>query len=76
MNELPLREKVSRRLQFSPKMLALHEFNIPGVSENNLGTRLPQYAKEGLVVGRVRPGTNYKEWGLAKREKNGQGVMI
>jgi hypothetical protein len=74
--ELPLKEKVVRRLQFSPRPLAVHEFGIPGVSDNNLATRLSEYAREGIVVGKNRMGCSYKEWMLARREKNGQFLLF
>jgi hypothetical protein len=36
-----------------------------GISQNNIGTRLPEYAiekPEGFLEGRKRQGTTYKEW--------------
>ena len=53
-----------------PQRLSLHEIKIPAekqgeyVSENNLGSRMPDYAREGFVVGRKRDGKTYHEWGL------------
>jgi len=45
---------------------AIHEILIPGVSQNAIGTRLPEMAKAGLVVGTIRNGKSYKEWSLWK----------
>jgi len=45
--------------------LAVHEFNLIGVSENSIASRLPELALAGKVVSRVRKGENWKEWHLA-----------
>jgi DNA-binding HxlR family transcriptional regulator len=41
---------------------AIHEFEIPAVSQNTLGTRLPEMRKAGLVDCRRREGARFKEW--------------
>lgn len=43
---------------------AIHEFQLIGYSENNVGTRLPELYNAGLVANRYRPDTAYKEWRL------------
>ena len=48
--------------------LAVHEFQIIGVSENAAETRLSELAREGKVIGRVRPGCAYKEWSIRTPE--------
>lgn len=52
------------------KPLAVHEFdwNALCISENNLATRLSEWAKRGLVVGNWRKGAGYKEWVPGKGE--------
>ncbi len=46
--------------------LALHEFNIFGSNQAAISARLRELARQGIVVGKVRKGTNYKEWSLVK----------
>jgi hypothetical protein len=53
---------ILRTLAESPVWLAVHEFNIEGVSQNNIASRLPEFAKQGRVLGRKRGGFRYKEW--------------
>lgn len=62
------KEAAIHRLDQEPPgtYLAVHEFNIPGVSENSLASRLPELAKSGAVVSRIREGKPYKEWALAE----------
>jgi hypothetical protein len=60
------RDRVLNRLS-GGEWLCIFEFNLAphkGCSENSLGTRLPQYAKEGLVISRKRENCDYKEWHL------------
>lgn len=53
------------RILRAGRPLALHEFELAGVNENNLGSRLPELAKKrGLVVGTRRAGESFKEWDL------------
>ena len=69
-------EKILRYLQFSPKALAIHEMEIEGMSQNNIGTRLPEMAREGLVSCMRLPGESFKRWKPAQWERNGQGRLI
>jgi DNA-binding HxlR family transcriptional regulator len=60
------KDYILHRLSNSPVALACHEFNIVGVSENSIATRLSELAREGRVLGDRRPGKPYKEWRLTK----------
>jgi hypothetical protein len=68
--EFPIKPKTTakgeilRRLREAGKPLAVHEFAIVGYSENCLATRCPEMAKDGIIVGIVRPGKNFKEWSI------------
>lgn len=46
---------------------AIHEFEIPAVSQNTIGTRLPEMRKAGLVDCRRREGARFKEWRLTQK---------
>lgn len=59
------KEKILARLREHGGWLAIHEFNIPDVSQNSIGTRLPELAIEKKVVSRRRDGKAYSEWRLA-----------
>lgn len=61
------KQEIIRRLVESPTSLAVHEFNIFGHSETAISARLREMAKDGNVVGRVRPGTALKEWSLVAK---------
>jgi Mn-dependent DtxR family transcriptional regulator len=50
---------------------AIHEFGIMGVSQNTIGTRLPEMRKVGLVDCRRREGARLKEWRLTQK-----GVLL
>lgn len=52
------------RLARSDKPLACHELQIFGYSENCLATRLSELAREGVVIGKTRPGKAFKEWAI------------
>jgi hypothetical protein len=41
-------------------------------SDNNIASRLPELAKEGVIYSRFRQGTNYKEWHIVEMPKNTQ----
>ena len=69
------RDRVRDRLEAAGRPLALHEFDLDGISQNNLGTRLPEYAKEGWCYGVQRNGTQYKEWGLTEWLRPKQGEL-
>lgn len=77
------KEKIIAKIKYEGCYLALHEFNIKGVSQNSIGSRLPELAKEDKVFGRYRKGENFKEWGLAewevkeyKVENTGQFILL
>ena len=46
---------------------AIHEFEIPAVSQNTIGTRLPEMRKAGLVDCRRREEARFKEWRLTQK---------
>lgn len=46
---------------------AIHEFTIPSVSQNTIGTRLPEMRKAGLVDCGFREGARFKEWRLTEQ---------
>ncbi len=70
----PAKTRILRRLHAENHEgghpLAIHEFNLIGVSENAIGTRLPELAKLRLVEGRVREHAAYKEWVIT-----GKGII-
>jgi hypothetical protein len=80
MSDTPptVKQRILTRLnEVYPAALAIHEFQLIGVSENGLGTRLPELAKVGKVVGQPRPGKPFKEWRLVvTAQKPGQGEMF
>ena len=60
---------------------AIHEFNIMAVSQNTIGTRLPEMRKAGLVDCQFREGARFKEWRLTEAgarlaEENIEGIRI
>ena len=61
-----LKDRVLWHLERAKKPLAVHELRdlIGNVNENNLATRLSEYAKEGLVIGKQAEGKMYKVWEL------------
>lgn len=62
------KDKIRARLRDSVNpFLAVHEFNLPDVSENSLASRLPEMAIPGEVVSRFVKGKPYKEWALKSR---------
>lgn len=58
-----------KALATSQVAMAVHEIKIAGYSENCLASRLPELAKQGLVVGTIRPGKKFKEWRLAPAQQ-------
>jgi len=46
---------------------AIHEFTIPAVSQNTIGTRLPEMRKAGLVECQFRENSRCKEWWLTEK---------
>jgi len=58
-------ELILRALTESPVWISVHEFAIEGVSQNNIATRLSEFARKGKVRGRIRGGKRYKEWSIA-----------
>jgi hypothetical protein len=70
------KDEILKRLQFAPRPLAVHELKIDGYNENNLATRCAELAKDGKIIGSVRPGFNFKEWQLLKVEQTGQVIFL
>ena len=62
-DHLTAKSRIMARLANSDRPLAIHDFQIPGVSQNSLGSRLPELANAGLVVGEDHP-SGYKVWRL------------
>ncbi len=58
------KQEIIKALALAEQPLAVHEMPIPLYSQNNIATRLSELAKEGVVVGTVRPGKNFKQWAL------------
>ena len=58
------KELILQVLASSDRPLAAHEMHIIGYSENNICTRLSEYARAGLVEGSYRKGKSFKEWRL------------
>ena len=58
------------------EFLAVHEITerLKGrdifISENSCASRLPEFARKGLLESRVRPGVNYKEWRMKENLGN------
>ena len=62
------KDKIRARLRDAVEpFLAVHEFNLPGVSDNSLASRLPEMALAGEVVSRFAKGKPYKLWALKSR---------
>ena len=62
MNQQSTKRRILQVLAATERALAVHEFELIGVSENNIATRLSEMAKAGLVIGTRRPGQAFKEW--------------
>jgi len=62
--------EVLNQILTAGKALAVHEFDRSrmNISQNNLSTRLSEWARAGYVNGNFRPGTNYKEWSAGGME--------
>ncbi|MDE2099525.1 MAG: hypothetical protein KGL39_19895 [Patescibacteria group bacterium] len=58
------REAIVECLRHHPEGLAIHEFKDIGHSQNAIGTRLPEMARDGIVVGERHPKKQYKVWKL------------
>lgn len=67
-DKTPARSKIIAHLYEAGRALPIHEFQIPGVSPNSIGTRLPELAKEGIVESVAVPGARYKAWRLKSQE--------
>lgn len=60
---LELFVKIHAAICAAGRPLAIHEFDIKDVSQNNLGTRLPEIARDtGWLIGLHRVGQPFKEW--------------
>ena len=55
-----------REMRLGRTRHAIHEFEIPAVSQNTIGTRLPEMRKAGLVDCAFREGARFKEWRLTE----------
>ena len=67
-DKIPARQKIIDYLNLAGEPMAIHEIIIPGVSQNAIGTRLPELANEGIVIGTVRAGTRVKEWSIVPQD--------
>ena len=68
MNEkTTAKQEIIRCLALAERPLAVHEMDISLYNENNLSTRLSEMARDGAVVGEIRPGKKFKEWKLAAK---------
>jgi len=65
--KISAKEAIRNRLKGASTPLAIHEFLLQGYSENAIGSRLPEMALAGEVVGTKRHGTSYKEWRLVEK---------
>ena len=61
------KQEIIKCLALAKTPVAIHEFSIPIYSQNNIATRLSEMAREGVVVGTVRPGKQFKEWALVAK---------
>ena len=59
--------EILRVLIAAGRPLSIEEIatRISGYSANAIATRVSELHAEGAIVGRTRPGTNYKEWRVA-----------
>jgi len=77
--ELPLRQGGASRkvkppawklileyLSLQSQPIAIHDFNIHGVSQNSIGSRLPELALRGKVHGGFYNGEPFKRWKLVQ----------
>ena len=55
-----------REMRLGRTRHAIHEFTITAVSQNTIGTRLPEMRKAGLVDCRRREEARFKEWRLTE----------
>ena len=60
------KQAILDRLEQSQRPLACHEFNLIGISQNGIASRLPELARDGKVIGVYRLGENFKEWRILK----------
>ncbi len=58
----PQQSAVLEALRHKLNPVAIHELEVFAVSENSVGSRLPELKLMGLVECRVRPKTRLKEW--------------
>ena len=66
------KELILQRIDNSPTMLAVHEFDIEGYSQNNIATRLNEFERAGILESHYREHKPFKEWG----RKRGQLDLI
>lgn len=76
MKEKTVYDKIMDRLRTADRPLAVHEFQILGVSENGLAARLREMTQEGKLTNSYRKGQRVKEWGLPEWSEPKQLALI
>ena len=72
--ELPLcrkrtaKELILEYLALQTEPIAIHHFDIASVSQNSIGSRLPELAIAKKVYGGFYNGEPYKRWNLINKE--------
>lgn len=61
------KQEIIRYLALAPGPVPVRDMIIPNVSQNSIGTRLPEMAREGIVVGEKLNGKPYKSWRLSAK---------
>ena len=56
------KDAILRHLMDARRPLAIHEIDIPGISQNSAAARLRELTQEGQLVRQFRPGKSFKEW--------------
>jgi hypothetical protein len=65
MDKIKAGHKILSRLALADEPLALHQLNIPDVSESAAGARLREYTRAGVTVRVKVPGKKFLSWTLA-----------
>ena len=73
-----LRERVIWYLERQTKPIPAHELRdlLGDVNDNNLCSRLCEFARDGLVIGEKAEGKAYKVWRIVRADKQGQIQLI
>lgn len=61
---ITVKERIIIKLKTVDRALAIHEFNLLGVSENALAARLRELTQDGQLCRATRAGKRFKEWAL------------